>query len=144
MVDRLVDLSEGFAGSGIESTPNDAGEEAFRTVGADRLRPSFLLGTFAITVPLSRLNPEGIEGVEKMEEIRARGRERAVPAGRTSGPLGDHGGGGRGGAEAEDCLHRRVISPDLSGSLRISLELSGPCCPMTQQCPPYFRLWSSA
>lgn len=77
-VDRLVDLSEGFAGSDIESTLHDVGEEAFRTGGADRLKPSFLLDTFANTVPLSRVNPEQIE------EIRAWGRERAVPAGRSA------------------------------------------------------------
>ncbi|WP_328468739.1 AAA family ATPase [Streptomyces sp. NBC_00448] len=77
-VDRLVDLSEGFAGSDIESTLHDVGEEAFRCGGADRLKPSYLLDAFANTVPLSRLNPEQIE------EIRAWGRERAVPAGRVS------------------------------------------------------------
>ena len=77
-VDRLVDLSEGFAGSDLESTLHDVGEEVFRCGGVDRLKPSFLLDAFANTVPLSRVNPEQIE------EIRAWGRERAVPAGRSA------------------------------------------------------------
>ncbi|MEU0753511.1 AAA family ATPase [Streptomyces albogriseolus] len=81
-LDRLVDLSEGFAGSDIESTLHDVGEEAYRCGGADRLKPSFLLDTFANTVPLSRVNPEQIE------EIRAWGRERAVPAGRAVTSVG--------------------------------------------------------
>ena len=77
-VARLVDLSDGFAGSDLESTLHDVGEEAYRCGGADRLKPSFLLDAFANTVPLSRVNPEQIE------EIRAWGRERAVPAGRSA------------------------------------------------------------
>lgn len=35
----------------------------------------------------------------------------------------------------------RVAYDQIKGLLP---DLSGPCCPMTQQCPPYFRLWSSA
>ncbi|WP_335980689.1 AAA family ATPase [Streptomyces sp. CA2R106] len=77
-IDRLVDLSEGFAGSDIESTLHDVGEEAHLCGGIHLLKPSYLLDAFANTVPLSRVNPEQIE------EIRAWGRERAVPAGRVS------------------------------------------------------------
>ncbi|TGA92471.1 AAA family ATPase [Streptomyces sp. MZ04] len=77
-VDRLVDLSEGFAGSDLESALHDVGAEALLSGGAANLKPSLLLDTFANTVPMSRVNPEQIE------EIRAWGRERAVPAGRAS------------------------------------------------------------
>ncbi|MEU8462192.1 AAA family ATPase [Streptomyces sp. NPDC029003] len=73
---RLVDLSEGFAGSDIEAALNDVGSEVFLGGGGEEVRPAFVLDTFANTVPLSRSNPEQIE------EIRAWGRERAVPAGR--------------------------------------------------------------
>ncbi|BAC70979.1 MULTISPECIES: AAA family ATPase [Streptomyces] len=77
-VDQLVDLSEGFAGSDIESALHDVGLEARRIGGADGLKASFLRDTFANTVPMSRVNPEQIE------EIRAWGRERALPAGRST------------------------------------------------------------
>ncbi|OIJ65163.1 AAA family ATPase [Streptomyces mangrovisoli] len=75
-VDRLVDLSEGFAGSDIEAALHDVAEEAVRRGGADQLKDSYVMDTFAQVRPLSVSNPEQIE------EIRAWGRERAVPAGR--------------------------------------------------------------
>ncbi|MFD9795206.1 AAA family ATPase [Streptomyces sp. NPDC059070] len=79
---RLVDLSEGFAGSDIEGALHDVGAEVYLGGGAEALRPSFVLDTFANTIPLSRNNPEQIE------EIRAWGRERAVAAGRTTATAG--------------------------------------------------------
>lgn len=84
---RLVDLSEGFAGSDIEAALHDVGAEVYLGGGTESLKPAFVLDTFANTVPLSRNNPEQIE------EIRAWGRERAVPAGRftattAQGPAG--------------------------------------------------------
>ena len=75
LVDKLVGLSEGFAGSDIESALHDVGAEILLG-GEQGLRPDFVIETFANTFPLSRTNPEQIE------EIRAWGRERAVPAGR--------------------------------------------------------------
>ncbi|WP_327711248.1 AAA family ATPase [Streptomyces sp. NBC_00464] len=75
-LERLVDLSEGFAGSDIESALHDVGAEALLDGGVENLRPSFVQDTFANTVPMIRVNPE------RIEEIRAWGRERAVPAGR--------------------------------------------------------------
>lgn len=75
LVDKLVGLSEGFAGSDIESALHEVGEEIFLH-GAGSLRPESVLDTFANTFPLSRTNPEQIE------EIRAWGRDRAVPAGK--------------------------------------------------------------
>ncbi|MFJ3876180.1 AAA family ATPase [Streptomyces sp. NPDC090077] len=73
---RLVDLSEGFAGSDIEAALHDVGAEVYLGGGTELMRPDFVEDTFSNTVPLSRNNPEQIE------EIRAWGRERAVPAGR--------------------------------------------------------------
>ncbi|GID31992.1 AAA family ATPase [Paractinoplanes brasiliensis] len=75
VVDKLVGLSEGFAGSDIESALHEVGEQIFLN-GAESLRPENVIDTFVNTVPLSRTNPEQIE------EIRAWGRDRAVPAGR--------------------------------------------------------------
>ncbi|MEI5103890.1 AAA family ATPase [Streptomyces sp. PmtG] len=77
-VERLVDLSEGFAGSDIESALHEAGEEVLLNDGAAPLKPSFLPDVFANTVPMSRVDPE------RIEQIRTWGRERAVPAGRAA------------------------------------------------------------
>ncbi|MEV7645442.1 AAA family ATPase [Streptomyces rubiginosohelvolus] len=85
-VTRLVDISEGFAGADIESALHDVGAEVLLNGGAEALHPSFVLQTFANTTPLSRTNPE------QVEDIRAWGRERAVPAGRqpaTTSPSGN-------------------------------------------------------
>lgn len=79
LVDELVALSDGFAGSDIESALHDVGAEVLLNGGADRLQAEFVVEAFRNTFPLSRTNPE------QVEEIRAWGRERAVPAGR---PLG--------------------------------------------------------
>nr|WP_255249560.1 hypothetical protein [Streptomyces albidoflavus] len=94
-LDQLADLSEGFAGSGTEAALHEVGEEAHLHGGLDQL-PSGLAGdTFANTVPLGRTNPEQIE------EIRAWGRERALPAGR---------GGGTG--EGRRPARRRIVFAD--------------------------------
>ncbi|WP_406279679.1 ATP-binding protein [Embleya sp. NBC_00896] len=77
-VERLVDLSDGFAGSDIEASLHEVGAEILLRGGATVLTPSFVRDTFANTSPFSRTNPE------KIEEIRAWGRERAVPAGRSA------------------------------------------------------------
>ena len=79
LVDKLVGLSEGFAGSDLESALHEVGEEVHLNGGAASLRPEFVMDTFANTYPLSRTNPEQIE------EIRGWGRDRAVPAGRPAG-----------------------------------------------------------
>lgn len=77
-LERLVDLSDGFAGADIEAALHEVGAEVHLNGGAGALRPSFVLDQFANTTPLSRTNPEQIE------DIRAWGRERAIPAGRTT------------------------------------------------------------
>jgi SpoVK/Ycf46/Vps4 family AAA+-type ATPase len=78
LLEQLVTLSAGFAGSDIESALHEAGAEALLNGVAETIRPQFVLETFANTSPLSRTNPEQIE------DIRTWGRERAVPAGRSS------------------------------------------------------------
>jgi hypothetical protein len=79
LVDELVILSEGFAGSDIESALHEVGAEALLSGNAEPPRAEFVLAAFRNTYPLSRTNPEQIE------EIRAWGRDRAVPAGRPVG-----------------------------------------------------------
>ncbi len=76
LTDELVVISEGFAGSDIESALHEVGAEALLSGSAEPPRPEFVVAAFRNTYPLSRTNPEQIE------EIRAWGRERAVPAGR--------------------------------------------------------------
>ncbi|MEV4352040.1 AAA family ATPase [Actinoplanes sp. NPDC049596] len=75
LVDKLVGLSEGFAGADIEAALHEVGEHVYLN-GAESLRAEFVMDTFTNTMPLSRTNPEQIE------EIRGWGRDRAVPAGR--------------------------------------------------------------
>jgi SpoVK/Ycf46/Vps4 family AAA+-type ATPase len=77
LVTRLVELSDGFAGSDIESALHEVGAEVLLNGGVEHLQPTFVVDSFANTMPLSRTNPEQIE------DIRAWGRDRAVPAGRT-------------------------------------------------------------
>jgi len=77
LMPALVELSDGFAGSDIEAALHEVGTEVLLNSRQD-LRPSFVVETFRNTVALSRTNPEQIE------EIRAWGRERALPAGRPS------------------------------------------------------------
>lgn len=78
MLEQLVVLSEGFAGSDIESALHDVGAEALLSGDPAGVADDFVLRTFANVMPLSRTNPEQIE------EVRAWGRERAVPAGRVA------------------------------------------------------------
>lgn len=90
LVDKLVGLSEGFAGSDIESALHEVGAQVLLSGGPENLHPEFVIETFNNTFPLSRTNPEQIE------EIRSWGRERAVPAGRAFGdPVAGPGQPGR-------------------------------------------------
>ncbi|WP_432957367.1 AAA family ATPase [Micromonospora haikouensis] len=75
LLPRLVVLSDGFAGSDIESAMNEVGTEML--LRGDRSGPptEFVVDTFVNTIPLSRTQPEQIA------EIRSWGRDRAVPAG---------------------------------------------------------------
>ncbi|MET7467278.1 AAA family ATPase [Micromonospora sp. NPDC005686] len=87
LLDKLVGMSDGFAGSDIESALHEVGAEVMLNGGAAALRSEFVIDTFANTFPLSRTNPEQIE------EIRGWGRERAVPAGRMPGAAAGPSGG---------------------------------------------------
>ncbi|MFE1314308.1 hypothetical protein [Streptomyces sp. NPDC058755] len=69
---------EKYIYSDIEAALHDVGEEAVRRGGFPQLKDSYVMDTFAQVRPLSVSNPEQIE------EIRAWGRERAVPAGRAA------------------------------------------------------------
>ncbi|MGW1175067.1 AAA family ATPase [Kitasatospora sp. NPDC002543] len=75
-VERLVDLSEGFAGSDIEAALHDVAAQVHLDGGSAEPDLSFVLDTFTNMTPFSRTNPE------QLEDIRTWGRERAVPAGR--------------------------------------------------------------
>jgi SpoVK/Ycf46/Vps4 family AAA+-type ATPase len=76
VLEKLVAASEGFSGADIESVLHEVGEKLLINGNADVLAPDFLLEMFTNQNPLSRSNPEQID------EIRAWGRERAIPAGR--------------------------------------------------------------
>lgn len=73
ILDRLVELSEGFSGADIESAVK---EVAYKTIITNECAVSdeTLLSNFGNIVPLSKTNPE------KIETIRCWGRDRAVPA----------------------------------------------------------------
>jgi len=73
LMSELVQLSEGFAGSDLESAVREVVKEAFLK-GDSVISPELFRRSFQNVVPLSKTNPE------KIEEIRAWGRDRAVPA----------------------------------------------------------------
>lgn len=78
--DKLVAISEGFTGADLESTVRDL---AYRKIANDdfALSAENLQAAFENVVPLSQTSPE------KIEAIRAWGKERAVPA--SGRPIGD-------------------------------------------------------
>jgi SpoVK/Ycf46/Vps4 family AAA+-type ATPase len=82
LLNDLVEVSDGFAGSDLQAAVADAAKEAVlkgdAAVDADYLRK-----VFVNVVPLSKTNPEAIES------IRAWGRERAVPASGVSPQAGE-------------------------------------------------------
>jgi ATP-dependent 26S proteasome regulatory subunit len=73
LMDELVGLSEGFAGSDLESAVREVVKEAYLR-GDQAVSNELFIRSFQNVVPLSRTAPEQIE------DIRAWGRERAVPA----------------------------------------------------------------
>lgn len=90
LLDELVKLSDGFAGADIESVLHDVGAEMLLNNGSQAPGPEFVTAAFRNTYPLSRTNPEQID------EIRAWGRDRAIPAGRQAAPTSAGGApGGR-------------------------------------------------
>jgi ATP-dependent 26S proteasome regulatory subunit len=73
LMEELVQLSDGFAGSDLESAVREVVKEAYLR-GDEAVTPDLFRRSFTNVVPLSKTAPEQIES------IRAWGRERAVPA----------------------------------------------------------------
>lgn len=73
LADELTEMSDGFAGSDLESAVREVVKEAY-LFGDDRISDDLFRRSFQNVVPLSKTSPEQIEA------IRAWGRERAVPA----------------------------------------------------------------
>ncbi|MCS7459625.1 AAA family ATPase [Paenibacillus doosanensis] len=76
LMERLVRLSEGFAGADLEAAVRDVVKQAV-VRGDDSITDETYLRFFENVVPLSQTSPEQID------QIRAWGRERAVPAGKS-------------------------------------------------------------
>jgi SpoVK/Ycf46/Vps4 family AAA+-type ATPase len=72
VVDQLVQLSEGFAGSDVQSAVSEIGYEAVR-VGDENVPTDYYVKAFQNIVPLSRSAPERIDEVRQL-------RDRAIPA----------------------------------------------------------------
>ena len=80
MLDSVVCITEGFTGADLESTIRDL---AYRIIANPefQLTEASIKDAFINVVPLSQTSPE------KIEAIRAWGRERAVPA--SGKPIGE-------------------------------------------------------
>lgn len=74
LLEKLVRLSEGFAGADIEAAVRDVVKQAV-IKGDDSITDQTFVSYFENVVPLSQTSPEQID------QIRNWGRERAVPAG---------------------------------------------------------------
>lgn len=70
---RLINLTNGFSGADIESTIKELAYKAIVN-GEETLTNNSIISHFENVVPLSKTNPE------KINNIRAWGKERAVPA----------------------------------------------------------------
>ncbi|CAG9167391.1 AAA family ATPase [Cupriavidus pampae] len=79
LMNELVDLSDGFAGSDLESAVREVVKEAYLN-GDAAVSNELFRRSFQNLVPLSKTSPEQIES------IRAWGRDRAVPA--SGNPIG--------------------------------------------------------
>jgi hypothetical protein len=73
MLDALVEVSDGFAGSDIDAAVAEIAKDAILK-GDATISDAYWHTVFSNIVPLSKTNPEAIDS------IRAWGRERAVPA----------------------------------------------------------------
>lgn len=82
VVDDLVEMSEGFAGSDLQAAVAEAAKHAILK-GDPAVDADYMRKVFTNIVPLSKTNPEAIDA------IRAWGRERAVPASGASLPNTD-------------------------------------------------------
>ena len=94
LLEKLANISDGFTGADLESAMRDVGYYQLTHDGASMSEEDIVLMVTNI-VPLSKTSPE------KIEEIRAWGRERAVPA--SGRPIG--------GADAsQNKPGRRILS----------------------------------
>lgn len=75
LLEKLVQLSEGFAGADIEAAVRDVVKQAV-VKGDDSITDQTFIRFFENVVPLSQTSPEQID------QIRKWGMERAVPAGK--------------------------------------------------------------
>ncbi|MED1951745.1 AAA family ATPase [Brevibacillus centrosporus] len=75
LMERLVRISEGFAGADLEAAVRDVVKQAV-VKGDESITDQTFISFFENVVPLSQTSPEQID------QIRTWGRERAVPAGK--------------------------------------------------------------
>lgn len=80
LVDELVDVSEGFAGSDLDAAVHEIATQGVIT-GIRPPTEDLIRQIFTNVMPFSRTNPEEVEA------IRTWGRERAMPAGRSRGVI---------------------------------------------------------
>lgn len=73
LLNKLVEISDGFAGSDLESAVREVVKEAFLN-GDETITADLFIRSFENVVPLSKTSPEQIA------QIRRWGRERAIPA----------------------------------------------------------------
>ncbi len=73
LLQTLVKITDGFSGADIEASMREIAMEGYK-VGDASVTDDFIRSVFSNTLPMSRTSPE------RIEEIRAWGRERAVPA----------------------------------------------------------------
>ncbi|TCK22271.1 AAA family ATPase [Pseudonocardia endophytica] len=83
VVEQLVEMSEGFAGSDLESAVKEIGHEAMR-IGDPHVTDEFMRDAFRNVVPLS------VSAPERIAEIRAFG-DRAIPASGRPVAVPEHG-----------------------------------------------------
>lgn len=76
LLEKLVRLSDGFAGADLEAAVRDVVKQAVVN-GDDSITDQTFINFFENVVPLSQTSPEQID------QIRTWGRERAVPAGKS-------------------------------------------------------------
>ena len=93
LLDKLANISDGFTGADLESAMRDAGYYRLKNNGK-MMNEEDIVSTVSNIIPLSRTSPE------KIEAIRAWGRERAVPA--SGRPIG--------GEDMQSRPGRRILS----------------------------------
>ena len=76
LLEKLVRISEGFAGADLEAAVRDVVKQAV-VKGDESISEQTYVSFFENVVPLSQTSPEQID------QIRKWGKERAVPAGKS-------------------------------------------------------------